>query len=216
MNKKVVYLGIFVFLVVFICLLFVFRNNEAESGKVNSFNVKQNRIDSSELFSEPLINNEVKRSCFELDTLIDLVSGKLVDSIYIDCTFTHIDSLYESEGYSWPIRKYYFNDTLMFIVETNWENKEKVQRLIVYSDKITNSYKRASVGKTFIEVNAEFSQNIPVYPDGCFVLRDSDNSSISYFFNIDNYPNLISVVPTWREIPDNLEIEYFIVDLTKR
>ena len=120
----------------------------------------------------------------------------------------------DDEGYApnWFAVKYLYQNNLIFVTESNWENKNIVHRITLYSNEIKEG--KLYVGQTFGEIRNLIRNKIEASPDGelCIVLNKYPE--ISILLDISNIPDtspLYYGAVRVSEIPDSLKIESMVI-----
>ena len=148
-----------------------------------------------------------------VDDLASMVLGKKLSELSdFNGAYRIRDTILSSEDddTEWKGEAYYENNTLLFIAEANWVDSIHVSRITIYSNMISTKT-NIHIGCTFYEIKDYVSSKVPTVPDGYLSLDDKSNKKISYWFNIEKYPQLTYGVKSIWEIPKNLAIQYIVV-----
>ena len=120
----------------------------------------------------------------------------------------------DNEEYApdWFGIEYSYQNKLIFIVESNWVNKNIVSRITLYSNEIKEG--KLYVGQTFGEIRNLTKNKIQASPDGelCVVLKKYPE--ISILLDISNVPETSPLYyggVSVSEIPDSLKVEAIVI-----
>ena len=113
---------------------------------------------------------------------------------------------------NWFGVKYLYRNQLMFIAETNWENKNIVSRVTLYSNEIKEG--KLYVGQIFGNIRNLVSNKIPTSPDGELCVILNKYPEITLQLDISNVPDTSPLYyggVSVSEIPDNLKIALILI-----
>jgi hypothetical protein len=117
----------------------------------------------------------------------------------------------EDDEIKWNGLSIRINGSESILIETNWQNISKIQRIGIFNEKITGP-SNIHVGSKFSEVKHRFSKTIPVFPDGYFALSDIEYPNIKYFFDIHGYKNLYYGNIVFDNIPSGIKIKEILIE----
>jgi hypothetical protein len=124
------------------------------------------------------------------------------------------DTLIESDDdVSWKAKAFYDNQTLLFTVESNWQDIDQVRQVNIYSNTVVNkNYVR--VGSAFKDILAFIDiRNLPSLPDGYLAVLDKKDKSMLYFIDIEKYPKLQQGVGSISQIPEDAKVLYITIKI---
>jgi hypothetical protein len=124
------------------------------------------------------------------------------------------DTLIESDDdVSWKAKAFYDNQTLLFTVESNWQDIDQVRQVNIYSNTVVNkNYVR--VGSAFKDILAFIDiRNLPSLPDGYLAVIDKKDKSMLYFIDIEKYPKLQQGVGSISQIPEDAKVLYITIKI---
>ena len=124
------------------------------------------------------------------------------------------DTLIESDDdVSWKANAFYKNQTLLFTVETNWQDSNQVKRINIYSDEIADR-NNIRVGASFRAISTFVdAMSLPSLPDGYLAVIDGTDKTVLYFIDIEKYPKLQQGVSSTSQIPENAKVLYISVKI---
>jgi hypothetical protein len=125
--------------------------------------------------------------------------------------FHRIDTIFEGdEGISWPGAMYFENNTLMFVVESNWVTPERISRITIVHPKIKTET-GIGVGNKMNKIKMDISNNIPSSPDGELCLLYKSDHQVRFLMDISNDSKLFYGAMSIEEIPDDIQLDEIIV-----
>ncbi|HEX9512868.1 MAG TPA: hypothetical protein VF939_20400 [Puia sp.] len=116
------------------------------------------------------------------------------------------------EGVTWKGKAYYAERQLIFLAETNWENKQKIHRITVVSPFIKEG--ELFVGQELKKIRPIVADRIPSSPDGYLFLSLKGDSSISIQMDIAreiSNKKLFYGVSDINKIPLTLKVESIVI-----
>ena len=116
-----------------------------------------------------------------------------------------MDTTFESENESWPGLIFYFKNKKVFFVETNWQDKQIINRVVVVGSDFTGP-DGIRVGDAFKDIKLKLSKEIPSFPDGYFGLRTLGDSGVTCFFDVEADSNEGLGNITFDTIDENLKV----------
>jgi hypothetical protein len=189
----------------FITYIVIILTCSCNQNKCNN-NIESLSLEVSKIENTPDFSN--------VSDLICLLN-KSIDSLPTIGNYTQSKVCIEDDEsfVNWWSINYYYENTLIFAAESNWENKNIVSRITLYSSIIKEN--NVYVGQTIGNVKNLINNNIPVSPDGeLFVILKKhkeinlkiDISKFSY-----NSPLYYGGITDITEIPDTLKIELIVI-----
>jgi len=125
--------------------------------------------------------------------------------------FTLKDTILDSDdGVKWKGKVFYNKNNICLIAETNWQNPNIISQISILCDQL-EIRKNVSVGKKFKDIYPFLSTSIPSMPDGYLALKDRENNKVTYFMNINEYPNLSQGVDSLQQIPNDLKVQIILI-----
>lgn len=170
-----------------------------------------NKQDSMDLF------NKVKIECITFPlSVIDSGINNLqlgVSLIDICCKqgLLEKDTTMEDEA-SWPGKAVFRNGELLFVAEASWQERARVNRFTIISDKIRTK-DQMYVGVPFSRLKTYVSQDIPSAPDGYIILKDKRNSNLYYELDTDGLTEKDNLYygADLAKIPPDMRVKYILV-----
>lgn len=137
--------------------------------------------------------------------------GKPFSTLDIPSNLQKRDTTFEAEdGTTWPGLIIFQNEHVLFWVETSWVDTINIQTLTIVSPQI--SFRDSiHVNSKFVDIKSYLCDKIPLVPDGYFYLKDKSDDKIYYYFDIEEFPELINRQPQFDSIPDNLIIKSIVL-----
>ncbi|MDR1631795.1 MAG: hypothetical protein LBR97_02765 [Dysgonamonadaceae bacterium] len=148
-----------------------------------------------------------------MKNLIDLL-GKTLDSLPDIAGYKKEKIIIEDEEgqVEWDGVKYFEGNDLIFIVESNWVNRNIVYRITLYSDQIQEG--ELYIGQLIGNVKNLIKDKVPTSPDGELLVKSNKYPEIAIQLDISNIPlssPLCYGTNTLSEIPDSIRIESIII-----
>lgn len=157
--------------------------------------------------------SKIHPDSIRLSNLKELL-GVSIDSLPEFKGFNRVKSVVEDdEGLAeWDVVEYFDGTSLVFIVESNWKDRNAVHRITVFSDQIKEN--DLYVGQTLVNVIDLVDNKVPVSPDGYLFVKLKDHPEISAQIDISGVPSdspLYYGVDYISDLPDSLRIELIVI-----
>lgn len=157
--------------------------------------------------------SKIHPNSIRLSNLKELL-GVSIDSLPEFIGFNRVKSVVEDdEGLAeWDMVEYFDGTSLIFIVESNWKDRDAVHRITVFSDQIKEN--DLYVGQTLVNVIDLVDNKVPVSPDGYLFVKLKDHPEISVQLDISGVPSdspLYYGIESVTVIPDSLNIESIVI-----
>lgn len=154
---------------------------------------------------------EANKQPSELNFLKTIL-GKPLETLDLPTNFQKRDTTFEAEdGTIWPGLIILQNNQILFFVETSWVDTINVRNLTIVSPQITLR-DTLHVNSKFAEIKSFLDKKIPFAPDGYFCLKDKSDGKISYYFDIEGFPEFDNRQPRFDSIPENLVIKTILLN----
>lgn len=117
------------------------------------------------------------------------------------------DTTLEDEGESWNGLNYYYGDSLLFIAETSWKNRDTIVRINT-ENYLLKTNDGLGVGESFesIRPHVNFS-SWKDFPDGYVAFKGSSDNRIIYTMDVDQHPELREGALIIDQIPPHLKVK---------
>ena len=160
-----------------------------------------------------LTENKTYVNIYVIDSLKKIINSDIrsLKSLSFPQNVFLKDTILESEGVSWKGFSFYKESKLLFLVETNWQDTNKIQRIGISSSEILGP-NGIKVGSKFKDIKNYLSNKIPSCPDGYFCLDDKIQKDISYFFDIQNNEKLYYGNIRFDSIPEDVEVNEILIE----
>lgn len=140
--------------------------------------------------------------------------GVSIDSLPEFIGFNRVKSVVEDEEglAEWDKIEYFDGTSLVFIVESNWKDRNAVHRITFYSDQIKEN--DLYIGQSLANIIELVDNKVPISPDGYLFLKLKDHPEISVQLDISGVPSdspLYYGVDSVIDIPDSLKIESVVI-----
>ena len=117
----------------------------------------------------------------------------------------------EGEDLKWKGKAYYYQSKLVFIVESNWVDKNKVNSITIYSNKIKEG--DLYVGQELKAIIGLVSSKIRPEPDGYLFLTYKKDNKIAVQLDVSKLPenSVVFRIDNISELPGNLKVESIVI-----
>lgn len=172
---------------------------------------KKNHYTSEKTEENSPYDKYIKDSDLKISDLIVLLNQN-IDSLSNIGSYKTEKKIIEDEeesGVRWKCIKYSNNDSLIFLIESDWISINKIARVTIFSNIIRED--EVFVGQFVGEIKELLDENIPISPDGELLLVLKAHPEIHLQIDISNYPSLFYGVSNLLNVPDDVKIESIII-----
>jgi len=138
--------------------------------------------------------------------------GKPLKDIVSTAQFVVKDTLMEGDDdVTWKAKAVYCNNNLIYLAESNWQNKDKIYRITIVDKSVKEG--NIFIGQEFKYFAKAISTTIPNSPDGYLFLKLEKDTSVYLQLDISSIKDsvLFYGISNVNQIPQNLKVESIFI-----